>query len=142
MAILIKVKLLPSGEVALGRVCRLQPAGLFFKSGTYYVPLFLQDLTLGLSVQTQTLQSNLLEKCRLLLLFYQQTDSGLDVKQQKIRQTNNPIMSFHSSWHSASHVAGHPLSAQESKEMRSLHQRGRETKNFHFPCSPCLCFRG
>ena len=29
-------------------------------------------------------------------------------------------------------VSGHPPSAQESAEMRSLHQRGRETKKFLF----------
>ena len=39
-------------------------------------------------------------------------------------------------------VSGHPHSAQESAEMRSLHQRGRETKKFLFLSSSCLCLMG
>ena len=36
----------------------------------------------------------------------------------------------------------HPFSAQECKEMRSLHQRGRKIENYNFTSSYCLCLRG
>ena len=39
-------------------------------------------------------------------------------------------------------VSGHPHSAQESTEMRSLHRRGRETKKFIFLSSSRLCLMG
>ena len=39
-------------------------------------------------------------------------------------------------------VSGHPQSAQESSEMRSLHQRVRETKKFLCLSSSRLCLKG
>ena len=39
-------------------------------------------------------------------------------------------------------VSGHPHSAQESTEMRSLHQSGRETKKFLVLSSSRLCLKG
>ena len=39
-------------------------------------------------------------------------------------------------------VFGQPHSAHESTKMRSLHQRGRETKKFLFHSSSCLCLMG
>ena len=39
-------------------------------------------------------------------------------------------------------VSGHPHSAQETTEMRSLHQSGRETKKFLILSSSRLCLKG